>query len=196
LGDPRKPLDDAVRDLVAAHVGARPSGPIRLLTHLRYFGHCFNPVSFYYCYDNLEEKVETIVAEVHNTPWGEEHCYVLGESANQHTMKGWKQYRFSKRFHVSPFMDMKMRYDWRFHEPDEHVHVHFNSYRGDQKFFDATLSLERREINHENLTRVLLRYPPMTLKVVTMIYWQAFRLMRKGAPFYPHPRKRPLLETS
>ena len=57
--------------------GARPAGPIRLLTHLRYFGYGFNPVSFYYCFDSGGTAVETIVAEVSNTPWGERHCYVL-----------------------------------------------------------------------------------------------------------------------
>ena len=190
LGDPHVPLDSSVRDLVAARLGDRPLGPIRMLTHLRYFGHCFNPVSFYYCYDQSGERVETIVTEIHNTPWGEEHCYVLGESANEHAMKGWKQYRFSKKFHVSPFMDMGMHYDWRFREPDDRLRVHFNSYDGSQKLFDATLSLERRHMNRKNLARVLLAYPPMTLKVVAMIYWQALRLTWKGVPCYTHPAKR------
>jgi DUF1365 family protein len=190
LGNPNVPLDRAVRDLIETRLGERPGGPIHLLTHLRYFGHCFNPVSFYYCYDQAGEQVETIVAEIHNTPWGEEHCYVLGEKANEHAIKGWKQYRFSKGFHVSPFMDMGMHYDWRFREPDDRIRVHFNSFDGNQKLFDATLSLERRDMNRSNLARVLLAYPPMTLKVVAMIYWQALRLKWKGAPFYTHPTKR------
>ena len=71
------PLADAVRDLVEERTGARPAGPIRLLTHLRSFGHCFNPVSFYYCFDPAGERVEAVVAEVTNTPWGERHAYVL-----------------------------------------------------------------------------------------------------------------------
>ena len=79
LGDPRLPLDRSVRDLVEEQLGERPEGPIRLLTHLRYFGICFNPVSFYYCYDKDGRYVQTIVAEVHNTPWLEQHCYVFGE---------------------------------------------------------------------------------------------------------------------
>ena len=77
LGDPERPLADCVRDLVTAESGQRPAGPIRLLTHLQYFGYCFNPVSFYYCFDEEDRRVETIVAEVNNTPWGERHCYVL-----------------------------------------------------------------------------------------------------------------------
>ncbi len=77
LGDPTIPLEQSVRDLIRDTTGQVPHGPIRLLTHLQYFGYCFNPVSFYYCFDETDTRVETIVAEVNNTPWGEQHCYVL-----------------------------------------------------------------------------------------------------------------------
>ena len=77
LGDPRRPLADEVRALVAARSGTAPAGPIRLLTNLRYLGHAFNPVCFYYCFDAAGERVEAVVAEVTNTPWGECHAYVL-----------------------------------------------------------------------------------------------------------------------
>jgi len=190
LGDPRIPLDRAVRNLVETTIGTRPSGRIRLLTHLRYFGHCFNPVSFYYCYDSLDKHVETIVAEVHNTPWFEEHCYVLGEDHNEHPVKGWKRYQFDKAFHVSPFMEMEIRYDWRFREPGESINVHMIDFAKGKKRFDATLRLQRREMSSRTLARVMMMYPLMTLKVVTMIHWQALRLFIKGAPFYVHPAKR------
>ena len=140
LGDPRVPLDHAVRDLVQERVGSRPRGPIRFLTHLRYFGHCFNPVSFYYFYDRQDRHVETTVAEVHNPPWGEEHCYVFPESMNEHPSRGWKPYRFSKAFHVSPFMEMDISYDWRFREPGETLSVHIENLTPAGKRFDATLT--------------------------------------------------------
>ncbi len=189
LGNPTVPLDRAVRDLVAEKTGSRPAGPIRLLTHLRYFGYCFNPVSFYYCYDHSAKQVEAIVAEVHNTPWLEEHCYVFSEVQNESPKPGFKRFQFPKAFHVSPFMPMDIWYDWRFKEPGETLNVHFMNYFEGQKIFDATLTLARREITSHNLTRVLLSYPPMTLKVVTMIHWQALRLWLKGAKFYLHPKK-------
>ena len=192
LGDPSVPLDDAVRNLVETEIGRRPKGPVRLLTHLRYFGHCFNPASFYYCYDAAGRQVETIVVEVHNTPWHEEHCYVLGEASNEHPMRGWKRFRFDKAFHVSPFMDMGIRYDVRFREPGERLGVHFHNTEQGLRLFDATLQLWRTEISTSSLTRVLLTYPPMTLKVVTMIHWQALRLWLKGAPFFVHPAKKQL----
>ena len=190
LGDPRVPLDGAVRDLVEERLGQRPTGAVRLLTHLRYFGYCFNPVSIYYCYDPADRHVETIVAEIHNTPWGEEHCYVLGEDLDKHPVPEWKRYQFVKDFHISPFMDMDIRYDWRFREPGESLNVHMNNVEKGTKLFDATLTLKRREMSRHALTRVLLIYPLMTYKVTTMIYLQALRLWSKGAPFYLHPAKR------
>ncbi|MEA2323929.1 MAG: uncharacterized protein QOD81_3779, partial [Solirubrobacteraceae bacterium] len=74
LGDPATPLGDAVRGLVAERTGRDPGGPVRLLTQLRTLGHCFNPVSFYYCFDG-EDRMQAMVAEVTNTPWGERHAY-------------------------------------------------------------------------------------------------------------------------
>lgn len=100
LGDARVPLDQAVRDRVERATGARPAGPIRMLTHLRYFGYVMNPVTFYYCFDRPAARVETIVAEVTNTPWNERHAYVLGRSENRGT-PGRPAFRFAKAFHVS-----------------------------------------------------------------------------------------------
>jgi len=189
FGAPAIPLDQAVRDLVEERLNSRPAGPIRLLTHLRYFGHCFNPASFYYCYDPADTKVETIVVEIHNTPWGERHCYVLGAGKNEHPLKHWRRHRFAKAFHVSPFIGMDIHYDWRFREPGDSLRVHMIDYRQGEKLFDASLSLSRREITRSVLTRVLIRYPMMTAKVVAMIYWQAFRLILKRTPFFTHPKK-------
>jgi len=190
LGDPDMPLDQAVRDLVAQRTGSRPSGPIRMLTHLRYFGYCFNPVSFYYCFDQQDRRVETVIADIHNTPWLEEYPYVLGDDLNEHARKDWRRYRFEKRFHVSPFMDMDMDYDWRFRMPGQSLNVHMINHRNGRKLFDASLNLKRREIDHRSLARVLTIYPAMTVKVTAMIYWQALRLHLKGAPFFVHPSKR------
>jgi len=187
------PIDEAVRHLVAERTGKSPTGPIRLLTHLRYFGHCFNPVSLFYCYDPAGDQLETIVAEVTNTPWHERHCYVLPEMMNEHPGR-WKRYRFPKAFHVSPFIDMNVDYDWRFLQPGERIQVHMEDYVKGNKLFDATLGLRRRAITEANLWRVLARYPLMTVQVVARIHWQALRLWKKGAPFYVHPDKRKSLQ--
>ena len=191
LGDPELPLDESVRLLVQERSGRRPEGPIRLLTHLRYFGYVFNPVSFYYCYDADDTQIEYIVAEVNNTPWKEQHCYVL-EAAKAEGRSGLQRYRPAKAMHVSPFMPMDVEYDWRFRSPDDLLTVHMENHRQGSKLFDATLVLRRRELSTSMLAGTLLSFPLMTLKVIVAIHWQALRLWIKRTPFYAHPEKRPV----
>ena len=189
LGNRNFSLDDAVRDEVEKHLGKRPTGPVRVLTHLRYFGYVMNPVSFYYLFDEADTRVETIVAEVTNTPWNERHSYVLLPEKNIGTPEKMR-FQIDKDFHVSPFMDMGMKYDWRFSKPGNGLLVHMENHEKELKVFDATLSMRREEISGKSLASVLLRFPWMTARVFLGIYWQAFRLYRKQVPFYSHPRKR------
>jgi DUF1365 family protein len=184
LGDPRIPLDTAVRDLVTERIGRRPAGPIRLLTHLRYFGYVQNPVSFYYCFDPPGRRVETIVAEITNTPWGERHAYVLPAPEGDARVL---RFALDKTFHVSPFMPMDVDYDWRFTPPGERLTVHMNSRVGGEQVFDATLALRRAPLTGRALAASLLKFPWMTAQVAAGIYWQALRLWWKRAPFHPHP---------
>lgn len=188
VGDPSEPLADSVRALVEKETGESPRGPVRLLTNLAYFGYSFNPVSFYYCFDQDDERVETIVLEVNNTPWGEQHVYVMPCSDNPGA-GGHHRFRKSKEFHVSPFMPMDMDYDWRFNQPGDRLAAHMENYRKGEKVFDATLDLERREISGASLARVLLTYPFMTLQVIVGIHWQALRLWLKSVPVFDHPDK-------
>ena len=189
LGDPTVPLDEAVRDLVRERLGRRPEGPVRVLTHLRYFGHNFNPVSIYYCFDRTGSNVQTIVADITNTPWGEHYSYVLDETQDVDTGEG-KRFRFAKTFHVSPFLDMDVDYDWWFSEPGDRLRVQMIDFHKGTRLFVANLELKRRELNGGNLARMLLSYPPMTMKAIAAIYWQALRLWIKGATFYTHPAKK------
>jgi uncharacterized protein len=189
VGDPTVPLGESIRQLVEERTGSRPAGPIRLLTHLRYIGYVFNPVSFYFCYDRSDAYVDSIVAEITNTPWGERHCYVLGPEQNRACGRK-KRYQLDKVFHISPFIDMDVAYDWRFTEPASQLVIHMKNLQDRQPFFDATMRLERCELSASSLARVLIQYPLMTVKVIGAIHWQALRLWAKGAPFYAHPKKR------
>jgi hypothetical protein len=188
-GDPAEPLDTSIRTLVESRSGARPAGPIRLLTHPRYFGYGFNPVSFYYCYEADGETLAAIVAEINNTPWGEQHCYVLPAGSSRGPAEHKLRFKFGKDFHVSPFLPMDMDYDWRFNAPQEHLLVHMENWREGQPVFDATMTLERQPITGASLASALVSYPLMTSQVAVAIYWQALRLWLKRTPFMTHPDK-------
>jgi DUF1365 family protein len=200
MGDPGQPLDQCAREAVEEAAGLHPSGPVRLLAGLRYFGHSFNPVSFYYCFDPAGERVEAVVADVQNIPWGERHPYVLARGERHGSVLSDE---LEKTFHVSPLMGMDQTYAFRAGEPGERLAVHIESRprkaagdrdigglsrtRGAPKEFDATLSLQRRELSSRTLTALLARYPAMSLQVVAKIYGQALRLKLKGARYHPHP---------
>jgi uncharacterized protein len=232
LGAACVPLADAVRDTVRAHGRARPSGPVRLLANLSAFGHCFNPVSFYYCMDPAGEQVQAVVAEVTNTPWGERRAYVLSTEVGAGRRVGEPDARsagesdarsagqpdappmcesnarsagdpgapragesnvrpsgrvlaasFDKALHVSPFMGMDHRYEWRMTVPAQTLSVHIASSREGRLAFDATLSLRRRELTKTSLVRLTTS----TLRTLVSIYVQAATLRLKGVPVHPHP---------
>jgi uncharacterized protein len=144
------PLADAVRGEVQRRTG-KSIGAVRLLTQLRTFGTCFNPISLYFCYAPEtapgDAKLEAVVAEVTNTPWHERHRYILdtllanpaavemtaapddgpqqsGVSASRRL-----HYRFAKNLHVSPFLDMGYVYDLRLNEPSATLTVHLENLR-------------------------------------------------------------------
>jgi len=179
-------LSDAVRELVESRTGERPAGPIRLLTGPRCFGYYFSPLNLYYCFDPGGGSVRAVVAEVSNTPWREVHYYVLSDG-NRTGESGELCFTHPKDFHVSPFMDMDLRYDWRLCQPGSRLAVEIDNFRQDELVFEARLELTRRELRRTRLLRMLLQHPWMTGRIIQGIYFQAFRLWRKKCPFYPHP---------
>ena len=184
FGDPALPLGDCVRDLAERQIGRRPQGPIRLLTHLRYFGYCINPISIYYCFMPDGEALDLLVAEVTNTPWGERIAYVLDVAGQT---GGKQRAEFQKAMHVSPFMPMDLRYGWHSTPPGPHLAVHLDVLKGQSRLLDATLSLRRRPLDGPNMAGMLVRFPLMTLKVVAAIHWEALRLLWKRIPLFSHP---------
>jgi len=182
-GEATLPLDQSIRDLVAAKAGFRPAGPIRLLTHLRYFGYGFNPLSAYYCYA-ADGELEAIVLEVSNMPWREMHPYVLTRGAP--IANGGYKFEFAKAFHVSPFLPMDMEYRCRLAPPGPRLAFALENWRQGARCFDAHLSFQRMAIASRSLARVLATDPLATLRVTALIHWQALSLWRKRAPVYDH----------
>jgi hypothetical protein len=187
LGDPEAPLADAVRALVEEQTGRAPDGPVRMLTNLRTFGHCFNPVSFYYCHA-AGGGLDTLVAEVTNTPWGERHAYVLPSGAPSLALRAGA----AKALHVSPFMGMEQAYEVRANAPADTLAVHIESRERDARVFDATLKMRRRPLTHRTLAEVTIRHPAATLRVMGLIYLHAAGLRLRGVRLRPRPaRTRP-----
>lgn len=189
--EPVKSIADTVRERVREKHGFTPEGPIRLLAQISYFGFCFNPVVFYYCYDRTGERLEAIVAEITNTPWNETHAYVLRCSPSENARQ---KFEFEKTFHVSPFLSMDYGYAWTFTKPTNSLVVHMENHPNARNpgaksvHFDATLTLHRHEWSFRAVAGALFRQPFMTLKTLSLIYIHAGILWMRRFTFYPHPK--------
>jgi DUF1365 family protein len=184
LGDSSMPLAEAVRDQVERLGGHRPPGPVRLLTQLRSFGVCFNPVSFFYCFGADGSELEHVLAEVTNTPWGERRTYRLSEHREgSRVLHG----HFAKELHVSPFFGMDHRYHARATVPAETLSVHIENEHQGATVFDATLRLHRRALSPASAARMTAQHPAASARVLALIYGHALALKLKGASVHPHP---------
>jgi DUF1365 family protein len=186
LGDPDKPLEDEVRRRIFEETGETHEGPIYLLANLRYFGLQMNPIACYYCFDEADEQLQYLVAEVTNTPWNQRHSYVLPAQEDQRVLRR----DFEKAFHVSPFNPMEMHYSWRSNAPRERLAIHLETHSERGREFDATLALKAEPMNAATMRGVLWKFPLMTAKVALAIYWQALKLFIKRVPYHPNPETR------
>jgi len=186
FGNPARSLRQRLERDAAAHGVSLPDGQIFLLTHLRYLGYNFNPVSFFYFYD-ANEQLQLVLAEVNST-FGESHNYWLWQD-NELPSSNAKRYRRAKAMHVSPFMSMKLDYTFTLTPPDRKLVVHIDTIEDGKPFFDATLNLERRPWSAHSLHRALFSHPWMTAKVIVAIHWEALRLYLKKVPVFTHPRR-------
>lgn len=195
LGPVDLPLREKLRRFLAGHDVALPAGRVLLQTSPRILGHTFNPVSWWWCFDEADELV-LVVAEVNNT-FGDSHCYVLTDLARPgggHNVVA----HDTKVFHVSPFLPVEgLAYRFTFRPPSvvgapaERVTVHMDVTEGEVRVFDATTSQDRTRLTTRSLWGQLLRMPWMTLKTVVTIHWQALFIWRRKADFHRRPEPPP-----
>jgi uncharacterized protein len=187
IGDPAMPLRDRLRDSAAAAGRALPDGRIYLLTHLRYAGYVFNPISLYYCFDR-HDVLRSVLADVRNTYGGRRSYWLDPADQARHRFRAFAD----KNLYVSPYMEMEMQYEFLLTLPGQALVVHMNVTRRDsgERVFDATLDLERRPWSAVSLRRTLLSYPLMTAKVIGAIHFEALRLRLKGLTQLSAPQGR------
>lgn len=175
-------LKTAVQELIKQRCAEDFNGQVKILTHPRYLGFIFNPVTFYFC--SSGDKLQFIVAEINNTPWNERYAYVLKVDQNQSQPL---HFAFDKKFHISPFMPMDVQYHWQFSLQGDALNIHMVMMHDLERQFDATLQATLQPLTAKNMRWLPIRYPLQTLSVVFRIYWQALRLWGKHTPFFSHP---------
>jgi DUF1365 family protein len=183
MGPSPRPLRDKLAEWFRARGTELPPGRVLLLTGLRHLGWSFDPVSFYYCYDQ-HDVLAWVVAEVNNT-FGETYCYLL--PAPEDPAATVVTHETDKSFHVSPFQPITGTYRFRVTAPDDRLTAHIDVMRNGKPVFDATLSERRRPLDARSLLSTILRHPHQTAMTLFLIHYQAVRLWLKRAPFFSKP---------
>lgn len=151
---------------------------IFLLTNLRTLGYQFNPVSFYFIYEN--EKPVCCVAEVGNT-FGEMKLFLLNsETLHENRFL----YRTKKYFYVSPFIEHDVDFDFQLSVPNDKLNLRIDDYRGEDRFFIATVTGNKKTISQLRLIWFAIRFPFITLKIISLIHWNALLLWLKKIPYH------------
>ncbi len=184
LGDERLSVAEAVKQRIFEETEQHFEGQIFLLANWRYFGLQNNPIACYFCTGKISQRLEFIIAEVTNTPWGERHSYVLPVNHEEALF----QTEFKKELHVSPFHGMQQRYRWSSTVPDESLAIKLTNLEGGERVFHASLTLTRLPVTRLTGLSLLARFPFETAKVTVGIYWQALVLFLRRVPLFAHPK--------
>jgi uncharacterized protein len=153
-------------------------GRVLLLCYPRLLGYTFNPLSVYFCY-RASGELALLIYEVRNT-FGGIHPYVLPVKPGEISDAGVRQQQ-DKLFHVSPFIEMAMRYHFRVVPPDERVKLRILETDPEGPLLAATFNGRRRALTTRELLRAFVAFPLVTMKIMAAIHWEALRLWLKGA---------------
>ena len=180
-GSPLRPWIDALLAEAGIDLGG---GRVCLLCFPRVLGFKFYPISLWYCF-HADGTPLAILAEVHNT-FGEHHNYLLHNGGRPFEW-GTKSEK-CKIFHVSPFIEMDARYEFRFSEPADKLSVGIYDYVQGPLLLVVALSLEARDLTDGALARTVLRYGPVSARAWLLIHFQALRIVAKRIRYVPHPK--------
>ena len=150
---------------------------IKILCYPRIFGFVFNPLSVFYVY-NSEDQLISILYEVKNT-FGEQHTYIFKVTKDSNLI----QNNCSKKFHVSPFIEMNCNYFFRLLKPGNKISVIIDQYDSEDKILYASQDGFRSDFNTKHLIKSYLKHPIMTIKIILAIHYEAFKLWAKGIKF-------------
>ena len=171
-------LKSRIQGYVSEQAGFSPVR-IKLLCNPRYWGQKMNPLVCAYCYDE-KQILRAIVAEVSNTPWNQRHCYLIPvEHQSSDTI-------IDKRFTVSPFNHLNMCYHWKSNPPQENHSIAIDVYEKNNResaVLNTALMLKKQTLSGRVCRKIALNYPFHTLKVISLIYFQALKLLLKKVPF-------------
>ena len=154
---------------------------IKLLCYPRIFGYVFNPLSIFYCYENKDLKA--IFYEVKNT-FNEQHTYIFKIKNNENI-----EQKCKKKFYVSPFMDMETYYNFKLINPNEKLSVFIKQTDKKDIILTATQTGDKKEFTFKQLIFNFIKYPFMTIKIITSIHYEALLLWKKGAIYRKRDKK-------
>lgn len=176
--DTSKNVKQHITNYLKQHDITVGKGRIMLLTNLNVLGYNFNPVSFYFCFDEKDEPL-CVVSEVSNT-FGEMKPYLL---TTENFIDNKFKLNTTKYFYVSPFIDHDVNFDFNLAVPAEKLNIRIDDYKNDKRLFISTLTGKQESLNNRNLLLYSLRFPFITLKIITLIHWNALKLWMKKIPY-------------
>ncbi|MEM1374583.1 MAG: DUF1365 domain-containing protein [Pseudomonadota bacterium] len=174
---------DWVRDVLRAH-GLPEPARIEILAQPRFWGHVFNPVSFWLCYDD-DGEMRIVIAEVTNT-FGDRHSYLCHTDELTPLTRG-VEVQAHKVMHVSPFMPIEGGYRFRFDVTADKIGILIDYQQGNDGGLIATLTGPRAPLTSLGILRAALRRPFGSRRVLALIHWQALKLWWKGVKYRPQP---------